>query len=483
MTKFPLSLLALLSLFLSACGTAGQAGKATTRSGVSPLSVHRLWVAAIQPNADSSPAYLPHVQLSGNRKRAMVYVLAGNNSSNCNPGNPVRRATTYAFDAGSGHLLWSRSTSGPSRCTTAGPTVDPSGRWVYSVGLDGKVHRYAAGTGRETVGHGWPVTYTLMPDVEKAASTPVAANGYLYVTTSGFIGDAGHYEGHLVTINLKTARTAVFNSLCSNIRQLLTSNPSGANYCPDVRSGMFGRGQAAIDPGTHDVYAVTGNGAWNGRTNWGDSIVKLDASGSRLLDTYTPTDQAYLDGNDLDLGSTGPAILPTVRISGRTYHLLVQGGKGPACPSCGAAVLRLLDRDHLSGHPGIGHLGGDLQTLPEPGGCEVLTAPAVWHDRTHGIWVIYANDCGIAGYRLMTNGKPQLRRAWTISHGGTTPVVRNGIVWVARNGEIAAYRPYSGALLRHTTALGQVHWEYPLAVDHHLFMTDESGHLSAYAIS
>lgn len=482
--RFRISLLALLSIILAACGTgARQAGKVTTRRNASTVGGHRLWVASIQPNADSSPAYLPVVNLPGNRKRAMVYVLAGNNGSNCNPGDPVRHAITYAFDAANGHLIWSRATSGPSRCTTAGPTVDPSGRWVYVVGLDGKVHRYAAGTGRETAGHGWPVTYTLLPDVEKVASTPVAADGYLYVSTSGFIGDAGHYQGHLVAINLRTARTAVFNSLCSNIRQLLTSNPSHANYCSDVRSGMFGRGQAAIDPLTHDVYAVTGNGPWNGRTNWGDSIVKLDSSGVHLLDTYTPADQAYLNGNDLDLGSTGPAILPPVHVNGRVYHLLVQGGKGPACPSCGPAVLRLLNRDHLSGRPGTGHLGGDLQTLPEPGGCEVLTAPAVWHDRAHGIWVIYANDCGIAGYRVMTRGKPQLRRVWAVSHGGTTPVVHGGILWVARNGEIAAYRPYNGSLLWRTTAIGQLHWEYPLVAGHRLFMTDESGHLSAYAIT
>ena len=46
-------------------------------------------------------------------------------------------------------------------------------------------------------------------------------------------------------------------------------------------------------------------------------------------------------------------------------------------PGCDGAVLRLLNRDNLSGKGSPGNLGGDLQSLPAPGGCEVLTAPAV----------------------------------------------------------------------------------------------------------
>ena len=92
------------------------------------------------------------------------------------------------------------------------------------------------------------------------------------------------------------------------------------------------------DPVTHDVYIVTGNGPWNGRTDWGDSVLKLNPAGSTLLDAYTPTNQAALADQDLDLGSTGPALLPPIRQGGHVYHLLVQGGKGPTCDSCGGAA-------------------------------------------------------------------------------------------------------------------------------------------------
>jgi outer membrane protein assembly factor BamB len=443
----------------------------------------RLWSASISPNADSAPAYIGHVRLAKGKHAALLYVLAGNNGSNCNPGDPVRRATLYAIDAAIGKTRWTRGTTGPSRCTTAGPVADPSGAWVYAPGLDGKVHRYAAASGAETNGHGWPHRITLMPDVEKMASPLTIGPGYLYATTSGFIGDQGHYEGHLVAIKLSSGKGHVFNSLCSNIRRLLGPRQGSSNYCADVQSGLFGRGQGVVDPVNHDVYVVSGNGPWNGHTNWGDSILKLDPSGAHLLDTYTPTNQNDLNNQDQDLGSTGPALLPPMRSGGRTYHLLVQGGKGPACGNCDGAALRLLNRDNLSGRNGPGHLGGDLAITPAPGGCEVLTAPAIWKGPSFPV-VVYANDCGTAGYRVTapSAGHFRLKRIWSTGRGGTTPVVHGGVLYTARDGNLTAYNPANGTVLGSTAAIGGIHWEYPLVVGKRLYISDNAGHVFAFAV-
>jgi outer membrane protein assembly factor BamB len=414
----------------------------------------------------------------------MLYVLAANNGSNCSPGDPVRKATLYAFNAATGAIRWSRSTSGPSRCSTAGPVVDSSGHWVYAPGLDGKMHRYDSLSGKETVGSGWPVTITLMPDVEKMAATPTVSGHYLYATTSGFIGDAGHYQGHLVTIDLAHSRSYIFNSLCSNIRALLAGDSGKNTYCPAERSGMFGRGQGVVDPVSRAVYVVTGNGVWNGKTNWGDSILKLNAAGTKLLDSYTPTNQAALDAADQDLGSTGPAILAPIKQGKRTYHLLTQAGKGPSCASCDGAAIRLLNRDDLSGHGGPGHLGGDLSVTQAPGGCEVLTAPAVWKAPSRIPWVFYANSCGLAGYRVTGKaGHFALIRVWSSSSGGTTPVLSGGVLYVASAYRVTAYNPATGAQLARITDIGDIHWEYPRVESHRLFITDQSGHVSCYSLS
>lgn len=479
---FPLPMAMAVLLLVAGCGAgtaSAPAGHVDARHGRFALSV--LWTRSIAPNADSAPAYLSHVRLAGGARRAMIYVLAGNNTSNCNPGNPVRRATLYAFDAVSGAARWSRSTTGPSRCTTASPAA--AGSWVYAPGLDGMVHRYAAATGREYRKQGWPHRITLMPEVEKVSADLRITGHYLYVTTSGFIGDQGHYQGHLVTIDLRNGHATVFNSLCSNVRQLLGPASGRSNSCGFQESGLFGRGQAVTDPANHDVYIVSGNGPWNGRTNWGDSIIKLNSAGSRLLDTFTPTNQAQLEANDLDLGSTGPALLPAIRQGGRSYRLLVQGGKGPACTTCSGTALRLLNRDNLSGQGGPGHLGGDLQDVQAPGGCEVLTAPAIWRAPGGALWVLYANDCGTVGYRLSSPaaGTFRLERVWSLSQGGTTPVVRDGRLYVARTGTLAVYNPATGKV-EAQTSIGGIHWQFPLVAGGRLYLTDQSGHVSAYAL-
>jgi outer membrane protein assembly factor BamB len=477
--RYPITLAVLIgAVVLAAAAWGVKAASSPQRGAQSPshLSLARLWQRSIAPNADSAPAFL---SFGG---RQYLYVLAGNNDSNCNPGNPVRRATLYAFDAASGKQLWKRSTAGAGRCTTAGPAVDTTLHRVYAPGLDGKLHAYDARTGKQITGHGWPFKVTLMPDVEKISPTPTVHGHYVYVSTSGFIGDQGHYQGHLVTINTGKNSAHIFNSLCSNVKTLLGPTPGASNYCPYVQSGLFGRGQGVVDPVNEDVYIVSGNGPWNGRTNWGDSIMKLSPSGSTLVDSYTPTDQAYLNDNDLDLGSTAPAILPAVKVGGKTYHLLVQGGKGPLASGSGGAALRLLNRDNLSGRGAPGQLGGDLADAAAPGGDEVLTAPAVW--KHNGVpWVFYANNSGISAYRVTHSGSAwHLSVAWSSRTGGTTPILKKGKLYVLHDGGITIYNAATGAVAW-SGSFGPIHWEYPLVTHGTLFATDNNGTVTAYRIS
>jgi len=490
------AILILVQLAVAPSGSTAVAGR-DSRSSTATVTLRRLWEQNITPNADSVPVYLAgsgrvraalaacRAAVSSQLRCAappMVYVLAGNNRFNCLASRRVKRATLYALSARTGAVQWKRSTVGPGLCTTAGPVLDLSGQWVYVVGLGGAMHRYAALSGEETVQAPWPQPITLMAGAEKIAATPTIAGNHLYVTTSGFF-DVGHYEGHLVTIDLSTGRSTVFNTLCSDIPQLLGNDPSAANYCPEVFSALFGRGQGAVDPLSHDVFIVSGNGAWDGKTLWGDTVLELDPSGTRVIDSYTPTDEQWLDHHDLDLGSSGVAILPTLSSGGRTYHLLVQAGKGPSCRTCRGAVLRLLNRDNLSGQGGPGHLGGDLQDVKSPGGCEVVTAPAVWKSPAGQMWVYYADGCGLTGYRIsISRRKPHIAVFWSIKVGGSTPIMDHGVLFVS-HGDVSAYDPETGRVLGTVTGTGPDHWEYPSVTGTRLFMTDEQGHVAAYSIA
>src|SRR5262249_45429472 len=128
-----------------------------------------------------------------------------------------------ALDADSGAILWRRDnpTYDPNKMTTSSPYVDADRRVVYSYALDGKVHKYAAVSGEELRGGGWPVTVTKMKDTEKGSSALMAANGLLYVATASFGGDAPPYQGHLVVINMADSSTHVFNALCANQTHVL----------------------------------------------------------------------------------------------------------------------------------------------------------------------------------------------------------------------------------------------------------------------
>ena len=488
------ALLGVVAILLAGCGSGpGLADSAPPHGSRPALAVHHsasyhlAWTRQLDNNADSAATIDPSVKLAIGKTVTVAYVLAGNNDDDCNPSNPVHAATTYAYTI-SGELLWQRSTSGLGRCTTSAPAF--SGSWVYSPGLDGKVHRYNAATGAEWKKNGWPKPFTKQTYVEKASAAVRIYGPYLHVATSGFTGDQGHYDGHVVTINLKTNKVAVWNSLCSNIKALINDSPGTPDYCTYEQAGMFGRGQAVSDPLNGDIYVVTGNGPWNGTTNWGDSVLKLNPQGTKLVDAFTPINQAYLNDNDLDLGSTAPAILPPVVDAGKTWHLLTQGGKGGDLSSSGPAVIWLVNRDRMGSAAGPGHPGGQLGDISSPGGTEVLTAPAVWVNPQKKPIVIYANDSGVTAYDVNTSGAtPKLAVLWTFNGRTTSPVIAGNTLYLGMDGQLGTFNPANGQPIWSSNdtgsggTIGSLHWEYPAVYGKWVLMTDENAKLYAYELS
>ncbi|MDQ3864962.1 MAG: PQQ-binding-like beta-propeller repeat protein, partial [Actinomycetota bacterium] len=224
----------------------------------------------------------------------------------------TRDGTIVALDAASGEILWSHRPSGP-QITTSSPVADPSGRFVYSYGLDGALHKYASTTGEEEKGGGWPSQITRMPQTEKGSSALNISNGRIYATTSGYIGDAPPYQGHVVAIDEATGSEQVFNSLCSDVAHLLS-----AEECSSERSGIWARAGTVVDNATESVFAATGNGPYDadsGGNDYGDSVLKLRRDNLQLLDSYTPQTYRQLEEEDADLGSTAPALLPEIPLS------------------------------------------------------------------------------------------------------------------------------------------------------------------------
>ncbi len=445
---------------------AARSGTNTTEAALSTATVAgltKLWQVRLPDVADSSPILLHALPFPGGA-RDVLYVT-------------TRDGRLLALDARDGAILWQKQPSGP-KITHSSPVADPSRANIYAYGLDGYVHRYNAVTGAETTGGGWPARITLMTQTEKESSALNIANGRLYVTTSGYIGDAPPYQGHVVTIDLKTGAERVFNSLCSNMTRLLT-----ASDCAAQQSGIWARGGAVIDPASGDIFTAAGNGPYDankGGVNYGDSILKLSPDGSTLLDSFTPENYRQLESGDLDLGSMAPALLPRVSASA-TPLMLVQGGKD--------GQLRLINRENMSGQGGPGSVGGALQTIQT--NCGFFSQPAVWSDpASHQPWIAVSNSCGLAVYRLVTSadGVSRLEQVWSDGGRITTPVYANGVLYGAESGVLRAWDAASGKRLWGSDqrgangSIGGIHWESPIAVDGAVYISDENGALTCYGL-
>jgi outer membrane protein assembly factor BamB len=351
---------------------------------------------------------------------------------------------TIAFDPRTGTKLWEFSPRdigsyiGSHQITTASPVIDPGRRYVYAASPDGVIHKLSAARGRQA----WGARITFDPTREKIGGALNISGSSVVAVTGGYNGDAPTYEGHVALIDRSSGRVAhVWNALCSDRHHLLNPPRSCAADQTFGGSAIWARSGAVVDPKTRRLLIATGNGPFNGSTNWGDSVIELSPDASRLEHSWTPANQAQLNESDTDVGSTAPALLGG--------GLEVQGGKE------GQLVLLNL------GHLGVGQTGGELQRIPAPGGAGVFTAPAVWH-HAGTTYLLVANNAGTAGYVLRSG---RLHLAWHDGSAGTSPVLAGGLLYVydLAGGTLRVLRPASGATIA-TLPAAPGHWSSPIVV-------------------
>jgi glucose/arabinose dehydrogenase len=407
------------------------------RTGITAANVRRLVLqrVAIGGTADSSPIYLRGVVVKGARHDVFLMTTS--------------YGRTVAVDASSGRLLWTftprgyGSWAGSERITNSSPVASADRRFVYSASPGGQIHKLVVATGAEAGPGKWPVTITRNPSREKIGPALNLSGGLVLAATGGYIGDAPPYQGHVVAIDASTGRIRhVWNALCSDRRALIA--PSS---CSESGAAIWARSGVVVVPGSGRLLVATGDGRWNGRTFWGDSVLMLARDAGRLLQNWTPTDQAELESGDVDLGSTAPALL-------NSRHA-VQGGKD--------AKLRLLDLRRLNGRGSAGAVtGGEVQTVGAPGGAGVFAAPAVW--RSGGVpWLFATTDSGTAAFVLQDG---RLRARWRNGSAGTSPVVAGGLLYVydPNAGTLNVYLPRTGQRVASLSA-GSGHWSSPIVTD------------------
>ena len=317
--------LAILALTITAAACGKPTGQATTKvsgsatASPSPLAAGTTavpsgdWLrfdydaqrSGVYPSAQGSTAAIWGGSSGGWSISQASPTPRRSSSTRCGPAGRVRDliflTTTYgetiAIDPATGATVWRYAPpdiatyQGSRQITTATPIVDPDRAYLYAASPDGFIHKLAVATGSEVHSGGWPARVTLDPTHEKIAGALNFSGGSVVVVTGGYIGDAPPYQGHVVMIDRATGRiTRVWNSL-----ELEPPPPDECRaHTPASDSAIWARSGAVIEPGSGRILVATGNGPFNGATNWGDSVLELSPNASRLLHNWTPRDQAQL---------------------------------------------------------------------------------------------------------------------------------------------------------------------------------------------
>lgn len=406
-----------------------HSGSSYAPTGITAANVAtmRRQQVALEGTVDASVIYLHDVQVGGAAHDAFFVTTS--------------YGKTIALDAGTGAILWTftppnySSWSGSSRITNSTPVADPSRDFIYAASPDGHVQKLAVADGHAV----WSTAITSLPQREKIASPLGYSRGRIIALTGGYIGDAPSYQGKVALLDAASGQLLhVWNSLCSDRAGMIDPNS-----CSESGSAIWGRAGAVVDSTTGNILVATGNGRWDGVTNWGDAMLVLDPDATRLVANYTPQNTDVLDQTDADLGSTSPALLDATHVA--------QAGKDGS--------IRVIDLQTSSGS--TPHRGGERQSVSTPGGRALFTALTVY--RHGGKVLLFAASSGGTSAWTYSNGS--LTAAWSNGTPGTSPVVADGVLYVYDpGGDLHVYDPDTGTSIAQLSS-GGGHWNSPIVAD------------------
>jgi len=314
---------------------------ALTATTVHSSSFGVLKTVVLDDQVEAQPLVVPGVNITaGNFKGTthdVVYVATDNNS-------------VYAIDTTSGTVLLKPNFGAPVvkplGChiynpdvgITSTPVIDLSSNTLYAVvytqqatGPAYFVHALDLGSltdkvapqlvaGSHTLTDG--TTYSFNATYERQRPALLLANGNVYAAFGSFCDKAPSLSrGWLLGWQTGTLSPLDGNQLTD------TQASSPGDYFLSA-IWMSGYGPAADDSG--NLLFVTGNSdpsgtTYDGVTDIQESVVKVSADLSTLLDIFTPSNVADMDENDLDFGAGGVMVLPDQ--PGSIPHLAVAAGK------------------------------------------------------------------------------------------------------------------------------------------------------------
>jgi hypothetical protein len=424
---------------LSRAGVNGQEYALNT-STVKASSFGKRFACAIDASAYAQPLWVANANVGGGTHNVVIAA--------------TQHDTVYAFDADASpcQTYWSQSLlAGGETWVNSGdvntsdispdigivgtPVIDPNTNTIYVVSkskngsnFHQRLHALNLSDGSERFGGPQEIAFTsgganfnALTQNQRAGLALVG--GVVYVAYASH-GDNPVYYGWIVGYN------------ASNLSQVSIFNDDpGSGFGGIWMSG----GAPAADSG-NNLYVITGNGNFDGNTQFGDSFLRLSTGGGmNVTGFFSPNNQASLSSGDLDLGAGGAAILvdqPTA-----PNHLVIGGGKEGA--------MFLLNRDNLGGN--TSNDAGAVQIFSV--GNRIFATPAFWQNT---LYIGPISD-HVKSYTLNTgagqfNTSPASQSPGTFGFPGATPSISaqggsNGIVWAIENAGTAVLHAYDATNL------------------------------------
>ena len=432
-----------------------------TTSNVNSTQFGKLYSYSVSGSVQAQPLYVPNLTLPGVGTYDVLFVVTMND-------------VVYALDANSNAtngngVLWTNNLTNPAAGVTpipivnivqsnsfnivgnvgieSTPVIDLSTNTMYLVARTMEVsgtttnyvtrlHALDITTGDEKFGgpvvvqgsvpgtgqgsSGGALTFDAL--IENQRSSLALVNGMVVFSFASHEDDFD-WHGWIFAYNAQTLQPST----------IFCVSPNGQN------GGIWMSGRAPAIDSAGNLYYASGNGDWDGESSFGDSVLKFGTTGGSLSlsDYFTPDDYASLQAGDLDLGSSGPLLIPGT-------NLLVHGGK--------ESIFYLLNTSGL-GHEQSGN-GQIVQSLTTPQGGEIHGGPVFWNRTTNDgpTMYVWPNSGGsMEAYQFngstfnttpisaSTIAAPQGQSGGVLTLSANGSTIGSGIVWasmpISRDGD------------------------------------------------
>jgi hypothetical protein len=460
-------------------GGGGQLGLQSNELALTPASVNAStfglkWTTPVDAWVNAQPLYMNALSLNG-APHNVVFIVTANDS-------------VYALDGDTGAQLWHVSlipagatavtgstvgfTSAPLIGILGTPVIDPTTSTMYVVAetseqnatyFPHRLHALDVTTGAEKFGGPVLVNDPQMAPMHKLQRPGLTlANGNIYVAI-GSMEDIQPYHGYLFAFNATTlAQEAVWNV-----------TPTGSE------GGIWMGASAPSVDEDGNIYVTTGNGTFDGTSNFGEAAVKLSPS-LQVLDYFAPFNFATYDASDVDLGS-GSAMVVPYQNGSHPNEIIVCGKPTP---------VYVLDRDNL-GQIGttsdnvIQRLDNEVGA-PKPGTTSVqacFTGPAMWGQNVYfggkyDVLKMFTLDPNTG----LLSSTPVSQGTQAYGYPGADPVISsngstNGIVWTIDTASSALIAVDAADLTKKlfsgTLSSGAIRWTAPTPVNGHVYVGEQ----------